>query len=145
MIDELLSFAVYAAGLGFNKRYQSLLEPLGLTYPQYLVMCVLRETDGVTVGDVGERMYLDSGTTTPLLKRLQAAGLLQRRRADDDQRVVIVTLTEAGHALNARAHGVQTQIDQASGLDADGSRRLRTQLIELRRALIAEPGPGARP
>lgn len=138
MIDELLCFAVYAAGLGFNKRYQSLLEPLGLTYPQYLVMCVLWEADGLTVGAIGERMYLDSGTTTPLLKRLQAAGLLQRRRADDDQRVVIVTLTEEGHALHERALAVQTQIDRASGLNADGAKRLRTQLIALRRSLTAE-------
>jgi MarR family transcriptional regulator, organic hydroperoxide resistance regulator len=138
MIDELLSFAVYAAGLGFNKRYQSLLEPLNLTYPQYLVMCVLWEADGVTVGAVGERMCLDSGTTTPLLKRLQAAGLLQRRRAEADQRVVIITLTEAGRALHERALAVQIQIDHASGLDADAARRFRAQLIALRRSLTAE-------
>ena len=102
-LDHQLCFALYAASLAMTKAYRPLLAPLGLTYPQYLVMLVLWEGDGLTVKQAGERLGLDSGTLTPLLKRLEAAGLLQRLRDAADERRVRLQLTAAGRALRARA------------------------------------------
>jgi DNA-binding MarR family transcriptional regulator len=102
-LDHQLCFALYSASLAMTKTYKPLLEPLGLTYPQYLVMLVLWEGDGCTVSQLGERLQLDSGTLTPLLKRLQAQGLLQRLRDAADERRVLLQLTPEGRALKARA------------------------------------------
>jgi DNA-binding MarR family transcriptional regulator len=102
-LDHQLCFALYASSLAMTKLYKPLLEPLGLTYPQYLVLLVLWEQDGVTVSQVGERLALDSGTLTPLLKRIEAAGLLQRLRDSADERRVLLQLTAAGRALKSRA------------------------------------------
>src|SRR5512145_2869291 len=93
LLDHQLCFALYSASLAMTKLYKPLLEPLGLTYPQYLVMLVLWESDGLTVSQVGERLALDSGTLTPLLKRLEAAGLVQRLRDSADERRVLLQLT----------------------------------------------------
>ena len=102
-LDNQICFAVYSAAHAFNRVYKPLLDRLGLTYPQYLVMLVLWESDGVPVKDIGERLYLDSGTLTPLLKRLEQAGFLRRARSKDDERVVLISLTAQGHALKDKA------------------------------------------
>src|ERR1700679_4141788 len=95
-LDQQLCLALYSAGLAMNKVYRTLLSRLRLTYPQYLVMLVLWERDDLTVSDIGERLFLDSATLTPLLKRLEAAGLLDRARSAEDERQVIISLTSEG-------------------------------------------------
>ena len=99
LLDSQLCFALYSTSLAMNKVYRKLLGGLDLTYPQYLVMLVLWEGDGITVTDIGERLFLDSATLTPLLKRLEAAGLVSRTRAQADERQVIVALTRQGREL----------------------------------------------
>jgi MarR family transcriptional regulator, organic hydroperoxide resistance regulator len=130
-LDEQLCFALYAAHRAVTVRYRPLLNRLGLTYPQYLVMLVLWEGDGVVVRELGERLQLDSGTLSPLLKRLEAAGLLLRRRRGEDERSVTISLTERGEALRADAAGVPAAIAAATGLDADERDRLRGALVAL--------------
>lgn len=102
-LDSQLCFALYSANLALNKVYRKLLKPFDLTYPQYIVMLVLWEKDTVTVSEIGERLYLDSATLTPLLKRLEGAGLITRTRAAEDERQVIIALTDKGRALKAKA------------------------------------------
>ena len=102
-LDNQLCFAVYSASLAMTRLYKPLLDKLGLTYPQYLVLLVLWERDGLTVSELGERLSLDSGTLTPLLKRLEASGLVSRIRDTADERRVHVSLTAAGRRLKARA------------------------------------------
>lgn len=136
-LDQQLCFALYATSLAVTKRYKPLLAPLGLTYPQYLVMLVLWESDGLSVSQLGERLALDSGTLTPLLKRLQVQGLLQRQRAADDERRVHVTLTEAGRALRTQAAQVPPQLLQASGCSAAEVTELAQRLHRLRRQFEA--------
>lgn len=109
-LDDQLCFPLYAAARAVQQRYRPLLTALGLTYPQYLVMLVLWEEDGQSVGALGDRLMLDSGTLTPLLKRLEAAGLLRRSRDAADGRVVRAHLTDAGRALRARAEAVPHQL-----------------------------------
>ena len=118
-----------------TKQYKPLLEPLGLTYPQYLVMLVLWEGDGITVSVLGERLALDSGTLTPLLKRLEAAALVQRLRDTADERRVLLQLTRAGRALKARATAVPRAVARASGCKLDELAVLTSQLQALRRQL----------
>ena len=98
-LDAQLCFALYSASLAMTKLYKPLLDRLGLTYPQYLVMLVLWEEDAMSVKEIGERLFLDSGTLTPLLKRLEAAGLVKRTRSTEDERQVIVALTPQGEGL----------------------------------------------
>ncbi len=105
-LDNQLCFALYSASLAMTKLYKPMLEPLGLTYPQYLVMLVLWESDGVMVSEIGERLFLDSGTLTPLLKRLEAAELLIRVRDAQDERRVRIKLTAAGRALKKQAASI---------------------------------------
>ena len=105
-LDQQLCFALYSASLAMTKRYRPLLDALGLTYPQYLVMLALWERDGLTVSELGERLFLDSGTLTPLLKRLEAAGLLVRLRDVQDERRVRITLTGQGRALRDGAQPI---------------------------------------
>ncbi len=114
-LDHQLCFALYSASLAMTKLYKPLLQPLRLTYPQYLVMLVLWEGDGLTVSQLGDRLALDSGTLTPLLKRLEAAALVQRLRDAADERRVLLRLTAAGRALKARAAAVPPHIARASG------------------------------
>jgi DNA-binding MarR family transcriptional regulator len=102
-IDQMLCFAVYSAGHAFTRFYKPRLDALDLTYPQYLVLLVLWEKDDITVKGLGDRLFLDSGTITPLVKRLEARGLVVRRRDEDDERQVRITLTEAGRALEDKA------------------------------------------
>ena len=132
-----LCFAVYSAAHAFNRAYKPLLDALGLTYPQYLVMLVLWEEDDQTVKAIGERLYLDSGTLTPLLKRLEAAGLVRRSRDLDDERQVRVTVTAAGAALRDRAETVPLAIACAVGRSPAEIAALRTDVLALRDALQA--------
>src|SRR5262249_29167321 len=101
-LDDQLCFALYSASRAVTRAYARLLQPLGLTYPQYLVLLVLWERDGVSVKQLGERLALDSGTLTPLLQRLDSQGLVEPRRGDDDERVVRIHLTAAGRALRSK-------------------------------------------
>jgi DNA-binding MarR family transcriptional regulator len=140
-LDNQLCFAVYAAAHAFAATYKPLLEPLGLTYPQYLVMLVLWQEDGMTVSAIGRRLGLDSGTLTPLLKRLQAAGLLSRIRDAADERQVRITLTAPGRALKQKAKGIPQALLCASGMSLGEVAALRGKLESLAanlRAVSAE-------
>lgn len=132
LLDNQLCFALYSANLAVNKLYRQLLAPLQLTYPQYLVMMVLWEQDDVTVSQIGERLFLDSATLTPLLKRLENAGLLLRQRSRDDERQVAVTLTQAGKALQEKALGIPDAVRCASSCSMDSILALKAQLETLR-------------
>ena len=134
-LDQQLCFALYSAGLAMNKVYRKLLAKLGLTYPQYLVMLVLWERDGLGVSEIGERLFLDSATLTPLLKRLEAAGLLTRQRASADERQVLITLTAPGRALKRQAGAVPHAVFCATGCEADELLTLKAQLTGLRQRL----------
>jgi len=131
-LDQQLCFALYSSSLAMTKFYKPLLEPLGLTYPQYLVMLVLWERDGATVSELGQRLTLDSGTLTPLLKRLQAGGLLARTRDTDDERRVLVRLTAVGRALKSRAMKVPPQVACAAACPLDELAALTSRLKQLR-------------
>lgn len=134
---DLLCFAVYSAGLAFNRVYKPVLDALGLTYPQYLVMTVLWARDGLTVGEIGSQLFLDSSTLTPLLKRLEGSGHLTRTRDVRDERVVRIHLTIRGRGLHARARTVPPCILEATGREAAATDRLRDDIIALRDALNA--------
>jgi MarR family transcriptional regulator, organic hydroperoxide resistance regulator len=134
-LDQHLCFALYATSLAMTKLYKPVLEPLGLTYPQYLVMLVLWERDGVTVSQLGERLGLDSGTLTPLLKRLEAAELVQRLRDAADERRVLLQLTAAGRALKTHAAAVPRALAEASGCSLGELADLTSRLQALRQRL----------
>jgi len=135
-LDGQLCFALYSANLAMGKLYRQLLVKLDLTYPQYLAMLVLWERDDITVSELGERLFLDSATLTPLLKRLQVAGLVERTRSTRDERQVLVTLTERGKALREQAGDVPEDVFCATGCDIDELRSLMQQLESLRAGLI---------
>lgn len=130
-LDDLLCFDLYAASRAVTARYRPLLEPLGLTYPQYLVMVVLWEGTPVTMSELGARLHLDSGTLSPLVRRLQDDGLVAKRRRTEDERSVEISLTAQGRALRRRAARVPQQMGRAMGLDEDGFAALRTVLQQL--------------
>ncbi|NWA64947.1 MarR family winged helix-turn-helix transcriptional regulator [Pseudomonas reactans] len=132
MLDNQLCFALHSTSLLMTKVYKPLLQALGLTYPQYLAMMVLWEEDGLTVGEISSRLLTDPGSLTPLLKRLEAEGLLSRTRSREDERVVVVELTDAGRALQDRAMGIPQCILGASGLELEQLRKLQGDLIALR-------------
>ena len=136
-LDNQLCFAVYSASLAMTKAYKPLLSELGLTYPQYLVLLVLWEQDGLQVSELGERLTLDSGTLTPLLKRMETAGWLQRQRSTADERRVQVCLSADGLALKTRAACVPAHMAQALACDLPELRRLTTELHTLRKRLQA--------
>lgn len=136
-LDQQLCFALYAASLAMTKLYRPHLDALGLTYPQYLVMLALWQQDHRGVGDLGEQLSLDSGTLTPLLKRLEAAGWLQRSRSALDERRVEVSLTEAGRALKQQARALPPRVAAASGCALDELRALTQRLQSLRLQLQA--------
>ncbi|GAB2487974.1 MarR family transcriptional regulator [Comamonas humi] len=142
-LDHQLCFALYSASLAMTKLYKPLLEPLGLTYPQYLVMLVLWEQDDRMVNELGERLYLDSGTLTPLLKRMEAAGWLQRRRDATDERRVRVTLTNAGRALREQAAAIPACLLQQSQCTLDELQALTGQVQQLRDRLVSQPSPAS--
>ena len=135
-LDKQLCFALYSASLAMTKVYKPLLEPLGLTYPQYLVLMVLWERDGLPVNTLGERLFLDSGTLTPLLKRMEAAGWVERARDAADERRVLVSLTPEGRALRRRAQSVPQALAAATGCTADELISLTQRLQQLRTQLV---------
>ena len=142
-LDEFLCFAVYAAGHAFTRVYKTLLDAIDLTYPQYLVMVTLWQEDRQTVGQIGEKLFLESSTLTPLLKRLESAGLVQRQRNAADQRQVYVELSDQGRALRAKASQIPPCILAATGGDVEMLRRLTTELTQLRVKLEQNPAPPA--
>ena len=140
LLGNQLCFAVYSTAHAFNRFYKPLLDRLGLTYPQYLVMLVLWEQDGVAVKEIGERLYLDSGTLTPLLKRLEAAGLVKRTRSTEDERQVLVALTPQGQALKEKARTVPQSILAASECSVAELVALKSEIVTLRDRLNAALG-----
>ncbi|MFT0138638.1 MarR family winged helix-turn-helix transcriptional regulator [Alcanivoracaceae bacterium MT1] len=134
-LDLQVCFALYSTNLAMTKVYRRLLRELGLTYPQYLVMMVLWEEDGQSVSEIGERLFLDSATLTPLLKRLEGMGLLSRRRAADDERRVKVRLTEQGRELRIRAEAIPEAVACASQCQPEELMALKDRLHALRRKL----------
>jgi MarR family transcriptional regulator, organic hydroperoxide resistance regulator len=139
-IDEQLCFAIYSTMLGLNKVYRELLKDLEITYPQYLVMLVLWERDGLTVGEIAEQVFLDSPTVTPLLKRLEAAGLVSRDRSPQDERQVLITLTPAGRGLRQRASHLPQCIVDASDTELAELIDLRDRLLALRERMARKSG-----
>lgn len=138
-LDDQLCFALHATTRAVVQAYRPFLEPLGITYTQYLTLLVLWERDGLLVGEIGERLEMDSGTLTPLLKRLESEGLLERRRQDDDQRQVRIHLSRKGRALGRRASMIpQEMVCRYAGGDPRSIANLvhlRDSLNELRRGL----------
>ena len=134
-LDKQLCFALYSASLAMTKVYKPLLAPLGLTYPQYLVMLALWEEDAQTVSQLGDKLALDSGTLTPLLKRLEAQGQIGRERDAADERRVIVRLTHAGRKLKVAARSVPQAIGRASGCELGEIVELTRQLTAVRDSL----------
>jgi len=135
LLEDLACFAVYSAGHAFNRVYKPLLDELGLTYPQYLVMVSLWDKDDQTVGELGELLFLESSTLTPLLKRLEAVGYLTRSRDPSDERQVRIRLTNAGKALQRKARDVPRCILEATGLSIADLRRLHRDVSNLRQNL----------
>ena len=134
-LDRQLCFALYSSSLAMTRIYKPLLAPLGLTYPQYLVMLVLWEVDGLSVSQLGQRLSLDSGTLTPLLKRLEALGHIKRRRASDDERRVDIFLTPQGRQLRELALDIPGHLACASACELDEVIALTQQLTQLRQQL----------
>jgi DNA-binding MarR family transcriptional regulator len=139
-LDNQICFAVYSAAHAFNRVYKPLLDRLGLTYPQYLVMLSLWERDRVPVKDIGERLFLDSGTLTPLLKRLETAGLVSRTRSTQDERQVLIDLTPQGQALKEKARAVPQSILDASDCSVAELVALKSEIVSLRDRLNAALG-----
>ena len=131
-LDSMLCFTVYSTAHAFNRAYKPLLDALDLTYPQYLAMFALWEKDNMTVKEMGERLHLDSGTLTPLLKRLEAMGFVRRARDTADERNVRISLTPAGEALHQKEQTVRQGIVHASGMSPDELLALNAQLVRVR-------------
>ena len=131
-LDNQICFAVYSASHAFNRVYKPLLDRLGLTYPQYLVMLVLWERDGVPLKEIGERLHLDSGTLTPLLKRLEQAGLVRRNRSTEDERQVLIGLTAQGNALKEKARAVPPSILAAAQCSVAELTAVKNEIVALR-------------
>jgi MarR family transcriptional regulator, organic hydroperoxide resistance regulator len=136
-LEAQLCFALYSATLALGKAYAPILADLRLTYPQYLVMLVLWQEDGLTVRALGEQLHLNSGTLTPMLKRMEQAGLVRRTRDTQDERLVRTELTEAGHDLRARALHVPCKVAEVMGLPVDRMMQIKDDLQEVRQSLEA--------
>jgi DNA-binding MarR family transcriptional regulator len=134
-LDNQLCFALYSASLAMTKTYKPFLDKLGLTYPQYLVMLVLWQQDDILVKTIGERLFLDSGTLTPLLKRLESVSLITRTRDEADERQVRINLTKEGRALKKKAQSIPHQMLCASGQTLQVLESLRSQLKAIRNDL----------
>ena len=137
-LDEFLCFSIYSAGHAFNQFYRPLLDKLGLTYPQYLVMVALWTQDARTVKELGQALFLESNTLTPMLKRLEGLGYVVRRRDAEDERQVRVCLTEQGRALRAEAAEIPACVEQALGLSHADVASLEAQLAAVRDRLLAK-------
>lgn len=136
LLEEQLCFALYSTSLAMNKVYRKRLQPLGITYSQYLVMMVLWQQDGLTLSGIGEQLFLDSATLTPLLKRMEVQGLVARERATSDERQVIITLTEAGAALRSQAAILFNSVMRAINSTVAEANVLKEQLTLLRSELL---------
>jgi MarR family transcriptional regulator, organic hydroperoxide resistance regulator len=136
-VDRQLCFALYSASRAMTAAYRPILTELNLTYPQYLVLLVLWEEGCITVGRLGERLQLDSGTLSPLLKRLEANGFVHRERSSDDERLVDVTLTPAGRRLERKAQCIPEQLFSATGISEQQAADLRDAVRHLTDALTA--------
>ncbi len=136
LLDNQLCFSLYSTALAMNKVYRKLLKQLGVTYPQYLVMLVLWEQDEMTVSDIGARLFLDSATLTPLLKRLEALGMVSRTRAANDERQVIIALKAEGKALKLKAKAVPEGVLCASQCSIEELGVVKKQLDGLRERLM---------
>ncbi|MBD8165253.1 MarR family winged helix-turn-helix transcriptional regulator [Erwinia persicina] len=135
-VDQFLCFALYSASLAMTKLYQSRLKPIGLTYPQYLVLLALWQTDNVTVSDIGARVCLDSGTLSQLLKRLEVSGLIARKRdLGGDERRVLISLTEQGHQLRVKAAGVPADMVSVMDTPYEELSDLTVRITALRKKL----------
>jgi DNA-binding MarR family transcriptional regulator len=134
-LDRQLCFAAYSVSQAFNRVYKPGLDQIGLTYPQYLVLLVLWEQDNQMMKHIGERLHLDSGTLTPLLKRLEVAGIVRRQRDSQDERQVRISLTSKGHSLKEQAAQARHNVVCASGRSAQEIQALRDDLIRLRDSL----------
>ena len=130
-LDHQLCFPLYAAARNVTGMYTPWLKPLGLTYTQYIVFLVLWEKDGVSVTEIGEKLMLDNGTLSPLLKKMEQAGYVKRRRSRDDDRVVVITLTEAGRALQEKAKDIPGNVAGCIELPPEKAQMLYTLLYEL--------------
>ena len=137
-----LCFAVYSASHAFTRAYRRLLAPLDLTYPQYLVLLTLWERDGLRVKEIGRELFLDSGTLTPLLKRLEALGYVRRVRDSADERQVAILLTEAGRALQREAAAIPQGLAGMTGLDEATNAELNERIVRLRASLRAASEEG---
>ncbi len=139
-LDDQLCYAVYSAGMAIQRVYKPLLDELGLTYPQYLVLNVLWSEDGQTVGGIAERLALESSTLTPLLKRLEAAGLVRRTRNPQNERQVVVALTGEGRAIQSRAGCLGMSLLAASGKAPHDLGRLNREVRDLRDCIYSHIG-----
>ncbi|MBA1272475.1 MarR family winged helix-turn-helix transcriptional regulator [Stutzerimonas azotifigens] len=137
LLDNQLCFALYSTSLMMTKVYKPLLQKVGLTYPQYLAMLVLWESDGITVGELSARLLTDPGSVTPLLKRLEAMELITRTRSSSDERVVQLRVTEAGWDVQKEAKAFPQCILTSSGMSPAALTELKHELVELRRHLHA--------
>ena len=135
-LDDFLCFAIYSASHAFNRFYKPLLDELGLTYPQYLVLTALWTEDNQTVGGLGEKLFLESNTLTPLVKRVEAMGYVVRSRDPADERQVRVRLTPEGSALRAKACHVPADVLHATGLSVDALRQLKFEITNVRDSLL---------
>ncbi|ANS22498.1 MarR family transcriptional regulator [Acinetobacter baumannii] len=131
-LENQLCFLIYSTNLALNQLYRKLLTPLGITYPQYLVMLVLWEKDEITVSEIGSKLFLESSTLTPILKKLEVLQLLNRTRSKEDERQVIITLSEKGKKLKEQAVNIPTHILEASSCDTATLLGLKDQLTQLR-------------
>ncbi|ESK57001.1 MarR family winged helix-turn-helix transcriptional regulator [Acinetobacter tjernbergiae] len=136
LLDNQLCFLIYSTNLALNQVYRQLLAPLGLTYPQYLVMLVLWEKDQLSVSEIGERLFLESSTLTPLLKKLEISQLITRKRSAKDERQVIISLTQQGHNLKLKAVDIPNQISQAASCTPSTLNNLKDQISTLRDNLL---------
>lgn len=144
-LDKQLCFALYSASHAFTRAYRALLEPLGLTYPQYLVLLVLWERDGMRVKEIGSQLFLDSGTLTPLLKRLEGLGYVRRMRDAGDERQVTIMLTPAGQALEHRAVTIPHDLDCMTQVEGDVKLKLIERISRIRGNLQSVSGESLAP
>lgn len=140
-LSDFLCFSIYSANLAFGRAYKPLLDELGLTYTQWIIIVALWEEDDQTVKGLGERLFLESNTLTPILKKLEELGYLRRQRDSADERQVLVSLTEAGRRLRER--GAQNKLLDATGLDPEEFAALRSAMIKLRTNLLDSTRKGA--
>ena len=138
-LDSQLCFTLYSTSMAITRTYKPMLDAMGITYPQYLVLNALGEADGLTVGAIADRLALESSTVTPLVKRLERASLVERRRSEIDERQVEVSLTAAGRALLVRSSCLNDTLVERSGMVLDQMEALNRQVQALRDALRSAP------